>query len=81
MEVGMLSNNDYELKNESFLNIYLEDYNKIKNEAEEIKKEAELFKQIGDNVTYLAYMRKYETYMMTAETMITLAVKRPIAEA
>ncbi len=77
----MLYNNDYELKNESLRNSYLEDCNKIKNEDEGIKKEAELFKQIGDNVTYLAYMRKYETYMMTAETMITLAVKRPIAEA
>ena len=77
----MLAGNNHELKFEGFLNIYLEDYNRLKEEAAEILKEAELFKELGDNVSYLSHMKKYEAYMLTVETMITLAAKKPIAEA
>ena len=77
----MLAGNNHELKFEGFLNIYLEDYNRLREEAAEILKEAELYKEVGDNVSYLAYMKKYEAYMLTVETMIALAAKKPIAEA
>jgi len=77
----VLAGNNHELKFEGFLNIYLEDYNRLREEAAEILKEAELYKEVGDNVSYLAYMKKYEAYMLTVETMIALAAKKPIAEA
>ena len=72
---------NYELKNESFLNIYLEDYTRLKEEAKEILKEAQLFKTSGDNITYISYLKKYEAYMITVETMIALAAKKPLADA
>ena len=55
----MLAGNNHELKFEGFLNIYLEDYSRLKEDAAEILKEAELFKDVGDNVSYLAFMKKY----------------------
>ena len=75
----MLSSHD--IKNEDFLNIYLEDYSRLKQEAEEILKEANLFKQLGDDTSYLACLKKYEVYMLTVETMVVMAAKKPIAEA
>ena len=75
----MLSSHD--IKNEDFLNIYLEDYSRLKQEAEEILKEANLFKQLGDNTSYLTCLQKYEAYMLTVETMVVMAAKKPIAEA
>ena len=77
----MLTGNNYELRFEGFLNIYLEDYNRLKKEAESILQEAELFKETGDNVLYLTYMKKHEAYMLTVEAMVLMVIKKPIAEA
>ena len=72
---------NYELRNESFLNIYLEDYNRLKEEAKKILEEAQMFKTLGDDISYMTYLKKYEAYMLTVETMIALAAKKPLADA
>jgi hypothetical protein len=66
---------------ESFKTFYLEDYAKLKEEALELKKEAEEIKRTGDNKAYKQKLYQYDVFNFTADTMLDLAIKYPVAEA
>lgn len=66
---------------EDFRNIFLEDWAKLNEDAKEILEEAKVFKKNGESERYLNAIHKYNTYITTAETMLTLALKFPVAEA
>lgn len=72
---------DQEIFIDSFKTFYLEDYSKLKEEAEELKEEAEGFKQTGDNKAYMQKLQQYDVYIFTASAMLDLAVQHPVAEA
>jgi hypothetical protein len=63
------------------LSIFFEDYNNLLEEAEDIRKEAEQYKKDGDMDNYRISLRKYHTYLMTAETIILAAIKNPTVKA
>lgn len=67
-----------EIKVEVFKNLYLEDYNKICQEADEIKREAELEKAAGNTKAYLALISKHKIYETTAKSMLDIMIKNPV---
>ena len=67
-----------EMKVEVFENLYLEDYNKICREAEEIKREAEFEKAAGNTKAYLTLLSRHQIYTNTAETMLDVVIKHPV---
>jgi len=71
----------HEIRPEIFKNIFLEDWNKLRVEAEEIHKEALALKKQGNYVEYVKLMRKYDIYIASADTMLEIAAKFPVAEA
>tara|TARA_R100000008_G_C3586713_1_gene173005 strand:- start:116 stop:343 length:228 start_codon:yes stop_codon:yes gene_type:complete len=73
--------NQIEFLTNSFKTLYLEDYLKLKEEAALLKEEAEEIRLAGDSVTYLKKLQQYDVYVLTAETMLDLAIKKPVAEA
>ena len=73
--------NEIQYLTESFKTLYLEDYFKLKEEAEILKKEAEQIRLSGDDVAYMQKLKQYDVYNLTADTMLELAIKKPVAEA
>ena len=71
----------HDIKPEIFKNIFLEDWTKLQREAEEIYEEALLLKKEGKYAKYTQLMRKYDIYIASAETMLDIAAKFPMAEA
>jgi len=71
----------HEIKPEIFKNIFLEDWIKLQREAEEVYEEALLLKKEGKYAQYTQLMRKYDIYIASADTMLDIAAKFPIAEA
>lgn len=71
----------HEIKPEIFKNIFLEDWNKLRVEAREIYKEAIASKHAGKYAEYTRLIRKYDIYIASADTMLDIAAKFPIAEA
>jgi hypothetical protein len=63
------------------VSIFFEDYHNLLQEAEEIRKEAEQYKKDGDMGNYKVMIRKYHTYLMTAETIVLAAIKNPTVKA
>ncbi len=61
--------------------IFLEDYFNLLKEAEEYFKEAQEARALGQTTKHRALMRKYDTYVLAAESVLNAAIKRPIAEA
>ena len=76
-----LANPSLEIKPEIFKNIFLEDWNKLRSEAETIYNEALALRKQGKYVEYMAKMRRYNVYIASADTMLEIAAKFPIAEA
>jgi len=73
--------NQIEFLTNSFKTLYLEDYLKLKEEAAALKEEAEEIRRGGDDIAYLKKLQQYDVYLLTAETMLDLACKRPVADA
>ena len=61
--------------------LYLEDYFKLKEEAELLRIEAEENRLAGDDIAYMEKLKQYDVYNLTADTMLSLAIKTPVAEA
>jgi|OM-RGC.v1.033966644 hypothetical protein len=66
---------------DSFKTLYLEDYFKLKEEAELLRIEAEENRLAGDDIAYMEKLKQYDVYNLTADTMLSLAIKTPVAEA
>lgn len=76
-----LANTSPELKTEIFKNIFLEDWSKLQGEAAQIYDEAQELRKQGKYAQYMALMRKYDVYIASANTMLDIAAKFPVAEA
>lgn len=63
------------------VSIFLEDYSNLLKEAEEIKMEAEQHLKDGDLINYKKMLQRYNTYMITAETILLAAIKNPTVKA
>ena len=72
---------ELELVTESFRTLYLEDYLKLKEEAEWIEKEAEEIRLAGDPVEYSKKIKQCDMYHLTADTVLAVAIKKPLAQA
>ena len=77
----MDSHRPLEITHEDFKSVYLEDWKKLHAEAEEILKEAEKLRDDGQISEYLHAMQRYDTYIASADTMLAVAAKFPVAEA
>ena len=66
---------------DSFKTLYLEDYFKLKEEAELLRIEAEENRLAGDDIAYMEKLKQYDVYNLTADTMLSLAIQTPVAEA
>ena len=66
---------------DSFKTLYLEDYFKLKEEAELLRVEAEENRLAGNDIAYMEKLKQYDVYSLTADTMLSLAIKTPVAEA
>jgi len=64
-----------------FKNIYLEDYLNIRKEADDILRSARSFQKAGEFIKYNQKIKQYKAYEHTAETMLLMAVKFPMAQA
>ena len=72
---------EYELITETFRTLYLEDYLKLKEEAKEIEKKAEEIRLAGDPIGYSRKIKQCDMYHITADTVLAVAIKRPLADA
>lgn len=73
--------NPNEIQIQSFRNIFYEDYINIQAEAEELLLLAEFYKTDGQPVNYKLTMNKYKVYEKTLDTLMSLLLKNPTAEA